>query len=65
MLAIMSVLESTRPLLGTAFSEPHPWLDELKQRSDVELFELTVENRNEVTQTLIETLRNLDRRPAI
>ncbi len=59
MLAVMSVLESTHPLVGTAFSGHHPWLDELKQRSDVELFELTNENRDQVPKALIETLKKL------
>jgi nucleoside-triphosphatase len=58
-LAILDVLKSTCPLLGTVFCRPDPWLDELKRQNDVELYQLTLDNRNEAPKTLIETLQAL------
>lgn len=55
-LAVMDVLTSSVPLVGTIFSGSDPWLDELKQRSDVELHLLTRENRNEMPKVLIDTI---------
>ncbi len=56
-LAVMDVLTSSVPLVGTVFAGSDPWSDALKQRDDVELFPLTHENRDEVPQTLINTLK--------
>ncbi len=57
--AVIDVLKSTCPLLGTVFCRPYPWLDKLKQQNDIELYKLTLDNRNEAPQTLIETLQTL------
>jgi len=54
--AVLGALNSPLLVLGTLFSGSHPWLDALKQRSDLELYPLTYENREEVTQTLIKTI---------
>jgi nucleoside-triphosphatase len=59
-LAVMDVLTSSIPLIGTIFTGSDPWSDELKQRSDVVLFPLTEDNRNEVPKTLIETLKSIE-----
>ena len=57
--AVVDVLKSALPLLGTIVCRSHPWLDELKQQSGVELYHLTLDNRNKVPKTLIETLQTL------
>ena len=57
--AVIDVLNSKLPLLGTIVSRSHPWLDELKQQSSVELYHLTLDNRDEVPKLLIETLQTL------
>lgn len=62
-LAVMDVLNSSVPLIGTIHSDPHPWSDKLKQRGDVKLYPLTVENRGEVTKTLTETLSSMQNTP--
>ncbi len=56
---ITDVLASAFPLLGTIYSGPgkYPWLDEIKQRDDVTVYELTDVNRDSLPQTLIEILR--------
>jgi nucleoside-triphosphatase len=59
--AVMGVLTSSVPLLGTLSSGSDPWLDELKQRSDVELHTLTRDNRGEVPSMLVKTLEQLKR----
>lgn len=40
-LAVMDVLTSSVPLVGTIFSGSDSWANELKQRDDVELYTLT------------------------
>jgi nucleoside-triphosphatase len=56
-LAVMDVLTSSIPLIGTISSESHPCFNEIKERSGVELYELTLENRDEVPNLLINALR--------
>jgi nucleoside-triphosphatase len=55
--AVMDVLTSSVPLIGTIFSGSDSWSDELKRRDDVQLFPLTHRNRDEIPTMLIETLR--------
>ena len=60
---VNDVLTSSVPLIGTISSDSgsDPWLDELKHQSDVELFPLTYQNRDEVPRMLVETLKNLNK----
>jgi nucleoside-triphosphatase len=44
--AVGEAVESQNPVLATAMSGSHPWVDELKERQQVEMWEVTVENRN-------------------
>ncbi|MFQ5795639.1 MAG: nucleoside-triphosphatase [Candidatus Bipolaricaulia bacterium] len=54
--AVLDVLDSSRPLLGTVVSRPFPWVDELKQREEVELCHVTVDNRDSMAERLTLTL---------
>jgi nucleoside-triphosphatase len=50
--AVMDVMESSKTLVGTVVLRSHPWTDEFKQRSDVETFLLTVNNRESMSKML-------------
>lgn len=53
--AITDVLNGPRPLLGTIALKSKPWLDAMKQHERVELYTLTVDNRD----TLVETVTRI------
>jgi nucleoside-triphosphatase len=57
-LVVMDVLTSSVPLIGTISVASDPWLDELKQRKDIQLFPVTNQNSDEIATTLIETLKS-------
>ncbi|MBA2680935.1 MAG: AAA family ATPase [Ktedonobacteraceae bacterium] len=57
--AVLHVLTSARPLVGTIVFRPYPWADELKQRRDVTLFELTPGNRDITVTRLANILKAL------
>jgi nucleoside-triphosphatase len=50
--AITDVLEGPRPLLGTIALKAHPCLDKMKQNERVEVYTLTVDNRNSIADQL-------------
>jgi len=56
---LMKVLKSDKTLIGTIFFDSHPWIDEFKKNNEIELIELTMENRdnmvNEILTNLFET----------
>ncbi len=59
-LAVMDVLTSSVPLIGTIFAGSDPWSDALKQRSDIELYTVTHENRDEVPRMLSNILEQIN-----
>lgn len=54
--AVLSALKSRTPLLGVIQARPHPFLEGVRRRSDVELFLVTVENRDRLVTVLQERL---------
>lgn len=46
-------LDSPKPVLATVLLRPFPFTDQLKQRSDVKLLEVTLENRDALAEKLI------------
>lgn len=44
--AVMMALESPTPVLGVIQDRPHPFLDQIRNRPDVEIFRVTVQNRD-------------------
>lgn len=50
--ALEIALASPKPLLGSILAASHPALDELKQRSQVELYRLTPRNRADLEDAL-------------
>ena len=53
--ALMDVLNGPRPLLATIALKSRPWLDAMKQHKRVELYTLTLDNRN----TLVDTVTHI------
>jgi len=54
--ALEAALDAPKPLLGTVLQAPHPWIDALKQRPDVELYRLSKRNRTDLQDALLARL---------
>ena len=54
--ALETALRSWKPILGTVLQAPHPWIDTLKRRPDVELYRLTERNRADLQDALLARL---------
>ncbi len=55
--ALEAALASRKPVLGTIMQAPHPWIDNLKRRSTVELYRLTERNRQDLKDALVARLQ--------
>lgn len=55
--AVPAALEGPEPVIATVMARPHPWVDALKARPDVMLWEVTVENRDEMPSRILDWLR--------
>lgn len=42
---LLLLADSGKKVIGTTFYESNPWIDEFKQREDIEIIQLTMENR--------------------
>ncbi|KPK22179.1 MAG: hypothetical protein AMJ76_00560 [Dehalococcoidia bacterium SM23_28_1] len=56
--AVLSALESGKPILGSIMLAPHPWASAIKARPEVEVILLTEANRSQVQGDLLATLRD-------
>lgn len=50
--AVLDALESKVPLLGVIQARPHPFLEQVRKRPDVELIQVTIENRDVLAEQL-------------
>ena len=55
----LRALDSDVPVLATIMSRPDPFCDAIKSRADVDLVEVTLENRDGLAIELLSTLRTL------
>lgn len=55
--AVADALDSASPVLGTIMRGSRPWADRIKRRDNVEVIEVTVENRDRLVDELTERLR--------
>lgn len=55
---LIELADSGKVVIGTIFFNPYQWIDEFKQRSDVELIQLTLENRDELVGKLVSRVKN-------
>jgi len=53
---VMQILNSNLLFLGTIVYTPHPWADQIKKRKDVEIVEVTPENRDQLVQEITQKL---------
>jgi nucleoside-triphosphatase len=56
--AVLAALDSGSPVIATAMARPHPWVDALKARPDVTLWQVTFENRDEMPTRLLKWLNS-------
>jgi len=55
--AVLSALESGKPVLASIMLVPHPWADAIKARPEAEVILLTEANRSQVEGDLLAILR--------
>jgi nucleoside-triphosphatase len=53
---VMKALDSGSHVLGTILFRPHPFCDTIKKRGDVEIIEVTEENRNSLSAIIIDKI---------
>lgn len=56
--AVLSALESGKPVLGSIMLAPNPWANAIKARPEVEVILLTEANRSQVQGNLLAKLRD-------
>ncbi len=56
---IIDVLNGPRPLLGTITLKSNPWSDAMKHREGVEVYTLTLDNRDTLVDTLTHLLKSV------
>lgn len=56
-LAVLDALNSKSPVIGTMLFKRQPFCDKIRARGDVEVIEVTEENRNEIQDILIEKIQ--------
>lgn len=54
--AVLDALGSDVPLLGAIQERPHPFLDEIRKRPDVDIIRITLENRDELVGEIVSRL---------
>jgi nucleoside-triphosphatase len=59
--AVLGALDSPAPVIATVMARPHPWVDPLKGRPDVTLWQVTVENRDEMLSRVLEWVELMGR----
>ncbi len=54
---VQQALDSPAIVLATIMERRHPFADQIKRRPDVVMFEVTVENRNDLPSTITAMIR--------
>ena len=57
---LIQLLSCKKPIIGTIFMNPYEWLDDFKKKDNVNLIEITFENRDSLPLQLVETLSKDD-----
>jgi nucleoside-triphosphatase len=55
--ALEAALASAKPLLGSILHAPHPVTDAIKRRPEVELYRLSIRNRNDLAEAIAARLQ--------
>jgi nucleoside-triphosphatase len=53
---VLAVLDGPSPVLATITARPHPWCDQIKARPDVELWTVTLQNRDALPKRVLDWL---------
>ncbi len=56
--AVLTALDGQSPVIATVMARQHPWVDDLKARPDVTLWEVTLENRDEMAVRFLDWLNS-------
>ena len=56
--ALLAVSNAQVLLIATVMARPHPWVDSLKARSDVTLWQVTPQNRNALPSRVLDWLHH-------
>ncbi len=57
--AVLIAMDGPAPVIATAMAGSHPWVDALKARPDVTLWQVTVENRDELPARVLTWVRSV------
>jgi nucleoside-triphosphatase len=57
-LAVLDALDSKCPVLGTMLFKRNPFCDKIRARSDVEIIEVTEENRDTLAELILQKMRS-------
>lgn len=52
--AVLAAVDSQAPVIATVMARPHPWVDALKARPGVTLWQVTLENRDEMPSRILD-----------
>ena len=55
---LIGLLNCHKPIIGTIYMNSYPWLDDFKKQENVELIEITLENRDELPLQLAKRVMN-------
>ncbi len=55
--AVLEALDSPNPVLGTIMQRQHPWADAIKARTDVQVIQVTRQNRDRLVDRLVAWLQ--------
>ena len=53
---VLECLDAPNPVLGTIMYGHHPFVERIKKREDVKIFEVTRKNRNQMVNILVSEL---------
>ncbi len=53
---VLTCLDSSKLVIATVMSRSHPFVDRLKSRSDVEIIEVTLKNRDGLVERLVNSM---------
>jgi nucleoside-triphosphatase len=58
---VLAAMDGQAPVIATVMARPQLWVDTLKMRPDVTLWEVTVENRESMASLAMEWVRSIKR----
>ena len=56
---LIELLNEDVIVIGTIYYESYPWIDNFKKMPQIELIEITIENRNDIPEVVLAKLNQL------